>query len=140
MKLTAYRQIKDAFYADLEAVFAKHGLAASKINAGIEEALGTVRLSIQLRDVNQTDATGKGTTPEAERFKQYAGAFGLKPEWLGTNVKMGATEYSVVGLKGGRATKCVMLKSATTGKMHVADPAVVRHFVERSLLCAGAAI
>ena len=131
MKLIDYRKMKDAFYADLEVVFAKHGLGLTNLGAGIDEHLGTVKLTINLRDVNHKDASGAVTTPERERFKQCAFVYGLDPAMLDKVFNLAGTKYQVAGLKP-RGTKCVLIKNVATGKMHVAAPDLIKPFIARA--------
>lgn len=131
MKLSAYRAIAKSLNADLESVFKKHGFAATKINTGVDERMGTVRLSIQLRDLNQTDATGAATTPERELFKRHAALHGLDPSMLDRKIKLGGAEFEVAGLKS-RGSKCVLLRNISTNKMHVAVPDYVKMALGRA--------
>jgi hypothetical protein len=110
MKLAEFKQISKPLYAELEAVYAKYGLKVAKISTGVEETVGSVRITTQLADANLKDAAGNGTTPELERWKQYAGMYGLNPEWAGQTITMSGRRYTVAGLRNTSGAKCVCLK------------------------------
>ena len=122
MKIADYRKIAPALNADLAAVFEKHGLKMGKLNASIEERMGTVRYSIQCADMNATAADGSATTPEAERYKAYCALRDLKPEWLGELFSMGRQTLKVTGLRDTRSAKCVTVTDVNNGKAYVCTP------------------
>lgn len=86
MKLSDYRKISPAIYADLKAVFEKHGFSMPPARALVDERLGTVKLTIEIADKNHKSADGSATTPEAERYREFCRQMGslteLKGEWL----------------------------------------------------------
>lgn len=124
MMLAAYKKISKALYADLDAVYAKHGFEVSKMSAGVDEFAGTVRLTVTLADSNLKDKSGAPTTPEAERFKHCASMLGMKPEWLGRTFRFGlsAESYTLLGMREGRSEKCIVLLRASDKKRLVSQP------------------
>jgi hypothetical protein len=120
MKLADYRGIATQVNEELEAVFKKYGFRMGKLSASVAERDGTIRYSITVTDMNLKDESGEQTTAEALRFKNQAVIFGLKPEWLGQTVNMGGKDFTVAGLKGGRAEKCVLMTHG--GKTYVVRP------------------
>ena len=121
MKLIEYKQIAKAIDADLDALFKKHGLQPARRIAKIDEALGIVKISLELRDLNHTDASGNVTTPERELFRTQAQFVGLKGEWLDQEIKLGGRQFTIDGLKQ-RGKKCVVIKQVADGKSYVTTP------------------
>jgi hypothetical protein len=120
MNLPEYRKIVDALNADLAATFAKHGLKMGKLNAAVDSLSGTIRYTIVAADAALKDKDGNAATPEALRYTNYAQMMGMKPEWLNQTFRAGNNEYTLRGLKDGRATKSIIVERG--GKMYVMTP------------------
>ena len=132
MKLEAYRKISTDLYRDLDAVFSKYNLKASKVNAGIDESLGTVSLKLVLADTALKDAAGAATTPEREYYKKAAYLYELKAEWLDEEVTFNGVAFLITGLSTRRSEKNVVVTRKRDGKVLVTTPeAVIRAFAAK---------
>lgn len=109
MNLSQYRAIAPALNADLRAAFEKHGLKADKINASVDDVVGTVRVTLQLADMCLTDASGEATTPERQRWLRDAGLYGLDTGLLDQVIRLNGRAYTVKGLLPIKSEKCVSI-------------------------------
>ena len=126
MKLNEYRKIAPAVEADLKATLAKYNLTLRPFGARIDERLGIVRMTLECVDANHKAADGTATTPEAEIYKSHCMIFDLKLEWLNQIFKMSRDEYRIVGMKKGRAEKCILIERVSDKKVYVSTPESVR--------------
>lgn len=126
MKLAAYKLIAKDVQRDLAEALKKHGLELRRLGGRIDEHFGTVKITLEARDVNLKTADGSTTTPEQLRWKELAALYGLKPEWLGKQFKNGRSTYIVDGLRNGRAERNVLVKEVTTQKTYVMRPDEVK--------------
>jgi hypothetical protein len=124
MKLSQYKLVSKKLYEELEPLLNKHGFKLGKVSAAVDEAFGTVRLTLNLADANLTDASGELTTAEAERWKSHAQYLDLNPEWLGRSFSQGGKLFVIKGLRDGNSKKCVSLER--DGKIYVATPEQVQ--------------
>lgn len=122
MKLAEYRKRMPAVNAALTAALKAHGLNVMKLNTGVDELAGTVRLTIEAADADLKDATGKPTTPEAERYKQFCEAFGLERSWLGKEYD----GHRLLGLSDRRGRANVVVLRVADGKRLLTDADSVR--------------
>lgn len=109
MDIKAYRAKAPSISADLAALFQKHGLKMDKLTASVDELGGTVRYSITAADTNLKDESGNAIDADALYYKNMAGMYDLKPEWLGRTFQSGGKIYKVVGLKNTKAKNCVVI-------------------------------
>jgi hypothetical protein len=109
MNLSQYRAIAPALNADLRAAFEKHGLKVAKINAAVDEIVGTVTVRLQLADMCLTDASGEATTPERQRWHRDAAMFGLDVGLLDQPIRLNGRLYIVKGLLSIQSEKCVSI-------------------------------
>jgi hypothetical protein len=126
MKLADYRKISGNINDEIKAVLKRHGFEVTKINTGVEESAGTVRLTISASDSNLQDASGEKTTPERERYKRLCNLYDLKPEWLGQTVTHAKVEYRLDGLKDTRGAKAVVVTRLSDNRHLVTTPDFVR--------------
>lgn len=124
MNLQTFKRIAPGLDKEIAAVAEKYGLKAGKRRATVDELSGTISYRLELVDVNLKDATGATTTPEAERFKLNAAYVGLKPEWLGQTFERGGRKYKIVGMRGGRTVKSILVER--DGKNFILEPKDVR--------------
>lgn len=132
MKLAAYKLISKEINAEITAVLAKHGLSVPRgISARIDEHLGVVRLSIEATDTNHKDASGEATNPERELYKQQGFIYGLKPEWLGTEILSAGRPMTIVGLKARSAKNPVIIADQAGKRFVTSVDAILTYFALR---------
>lgn len=133
MKLAQFKKIAPALRLDLEAVFKKHGFDLAPYGGRVDELLGTVKLSLELRDVAHVGADGKKTTPERETYRQLCGIYEMKVEWLdGAEFTMNRESFRITGMKRGRAEKSVLIERVRDSKTFVTTPeSVIRAFAAK---------
>jgi len=115
MKLATYKLIAKQIDADVTAAFAKHGFLVHKTRVGVDEAGGSVKYAIELRD------PAAGTTPERSLWQSSAQYLDLDPAWL--DQKIPNSKFTVGGLFG-RGEKCVQL--LCEGKSYKTTPDKLR--------------
>lgn len=125
MKLSQYKLISPEIYASVEAALAKHGLKLVKSSAGVDEMIGEISLKFTAQDTNM------GEAPEAIRWKQYAHAYGLNPDWLGATLKFGNGPCTLLGLLNTRSAKCVAVEQAN-GKRAVCSVEALKRVAKAS--------
>jgi hypothetical protein len=127
MDLTTLRVIAPSIDNDIKDLFAKHGLKVSKRNTTVDSATGSVTWKLTLADINLKDRDGNPTTPEAERWKQYANIYNLPADGVGRTFQWGGRTYTIVGLRDGKSRKSVVAERDS--KTYVFGPDEVKRLL-----------
>lgn len=117
MRLDDYRKVAQKLNPAIEAAVEANGLKMTKLTASVDETSGEVRLTLRLFDPKHTGTDGESTTPDRERFKQYAPMIGLKADDLDREFTSGGTVYKIAGLRANGKRRLVAANPA--GKLYV---------------------
>lgn len=111
----AIRILNDEILAAAQAIAAKHGLEVKPGRAkyGMTNGSCTVEFATVSED-------GVVQTKEADAYAQLCELFGLKFEWLNTEVMISGRPMTIVGLKSRSSKRPILVKDAQ-GKMFVVD-------------------
>ena len=122
-------QLLGAIRADVDAVLAaigkKHGVLLNMGNARFTGHSATMKMEITEAGADTINPVADGTTSarnvraEAD-FKAMATLYGLKPEWLHTNVTLSGKTFEIIGLLPNKH-KNVVLIQGTGGGQYIVD-------------------
>lgn len=132
MNLQQYRTISPKMNEEITAIFTKFGFDVRSLRAGIDDRLGIVKLSIELGDKNQKDATGATVSPDAAYYREHVKMMGeftkLKVEWLNTECRMGGETFRLVGMKRKGKNRMLILRIRDNSLRVTTEEQVVMFF------------
>lgn len=132
MDLEAFRRIADQLDGEIAAVLAKYGLKRQKRDAKVDPYTGIIKYNLVLHDTGLKDSNGEQTTPEVVLWKQWAEFYCLPVDALNKKFMLEGRQYSIMGLKAGRAKKNVIVTRHGDGKRFVMTPEGVNRCLKAS--------
>lgn len=129
MNLPELKKIATTLDREIAEVLARHGLKMGKRTASVDPLTGAVRWTMTVSDINQKDAQGNATTPEAERWKQYAPMLRLPVDAVGRQITRHGKTFKIVGLADTRSPAVVVMQNVGSGKVARYYPDDVRHLL-----------